>query len=360
MASANSPIPSGGQPPIATGGGANFDIIQWLQQAVQQLNTPQSGGNSQGGMAVSQQRMGGGGGQPQKPQANAYQKGVDKALNESGYAHASEALMKGQDPMMIAQQSSQMGMQQANANMIPLLQNLLAMAQQPQQQMQQPMQQQMTPIQQQAQQISQPTKNPVMGALDAVFGIGTNYKSRQLENLGKAQEIMGEQPLQKGRKEELTYTFANEIQKELLKEGNPDALTPEASAKFNLIIDGDKAVQEVASILQTNPNVVWSTPSFLKSQQGRQYESAVKRMIRNKLRLESGATIGDKEINEEYAKYRVGKTDSQETIRKKLNPLYEFYQGSLNVADPTGVHRKRASGGSGKETTIGRFQVRYH
>lgn len=330
------------------------DILSMLLQTAQQQQGQMA--TAQGDISANQQRMGGVGGQPQKPQVNAYQKGVDKALSESGYAHASEAIMKGQDPMMIAQQSSQMGMQQANANMMPLLQNLLAMAQQPQQ----PMQPQMTPIQKQAQQISQPTKNPVMGALDAVFGIGTNYKSRQLENLGKAQEIMGEQPLQKGRKEELTYTFANEIQKELLKEGNPDALTPEASAKFNLIIDGDKAVQEVASILQTNPNVVWSAPSFLKSQQGRQYESAVKRMIRNKLRLESGATIGDKEINEEYAKYRVGKTDSQETIRKKLNPLYEFYQGSLNVADPTGVHRKRASGGSGKETTIGRFQVRYH
>lgn len=331
------------------------DILSMLLQTAQQQQGQMA--NVQGEISANQQRMGGGGGgQPQKPQANAYQKGVDKALNESGYAHASEAIMKGQDPMMIAQQSSQMGMQQTNANMMPLLQNLLAMAQQPQQ----PAQQQMTPIQQQAQQIAQPTTNPVMGALDAVFGIGTNYKSRQLGNLSKAQEIMGEQPLQKGRKEELTYTFANEIKKELEKNNNPDALTPEASAKFNLIIDGDKAVQEVASILQTNPNVVWSAPSFLKSQQGRQYESAVKRMIRNKLRLESGATIGDKEVNEEYAKYKVGRTDSLETIRKKLNPLYEFYQGSLNVADPTGVHRKRASGGSKKETTIGRFQVRYH
>lgn len=324
-------------------------LLQTAQQQKGQMNTVQ------GDISANQQRMGGGGVQPQKPQANAYQKGVDKALNESGYAHASEALMNGQDPMMIAQQSEQMGMQQSNADMMPLLQNLLSMAQQPQQ----PMQQQMTSIQQQAQELVKPATGP-LGKIFEAAGFGTQTKQRKLENLGKAQEIMGEQPLQKGRKEELAYTFANEIKKELEKNNNPDALTPEASAKFNLIIDGDKAVQEVASILQTNPNVVWSAPSFLKSQQGRQYESAVKRMIRNKLRLESGATIGDKEINEEYAKYRVGKTDSQETIRKKLNPLYEFYQGSLNVADPTGIHRKRASGDSNKETTIGRFQVRYH
>lgn len=294
----------------------------------------------------------------QQPMQSAYTKGVDKALKESGYSQAMEALTQGVDPMHISSEANRMGMMlgQQTAMQQPLLQNLLAMAQQPQQ----PMQPQMTPIQQQAQKIAQPTTNPVMGVLDAVFGVGTNYKARQLNNLGKAQEIMGEQPLQKGRKEELTYTFANEIQKELLKKGNPDALTPEASAKFNLIIDGDKATQEVAGMLQDNPSVVWSAPSFLKSQQGRQYESAVKRMIRNKLRLESGATIGDKEVNEEYAKYRIGKTDSKETIRRKLNPLHEFYSGSLNVADPTGVHRERASGSSNKETTIGRFQVRYH
>lgn len=166
------------------------DILSMLLQTAQQQQGQMA--TAQGDISANQQRMGGVGGQPQKPQVNAYQKGVDKALSESGYAHASEAIMKGQDPMMIAQQSSQMGMQQANANMMPLLQNLLAMAQQPQQ----PMQPQMTPIQQQAQKIAQPTTNPVMGVLDAVFGVGTNYKARQLNNLGKAQEIMGEQPVQ--------------------------------------------------------------------------------------------------------------------------------------------------------------------
>lgn len=285
----------------------------------------------------------------QKPQANAYQKGADKALNEFGYAHASEALMKGQDPMMIAQQSSQMGMQQANSNMQPLLQSLLAMAQQPQQ----------VAPQQPAQ---QKYGNTSKGLLSRLVGMDLNPENTglQLDNQIKQQQLRGEQPLQQGDKEKLTYDFANEINKELMKSNNPDALTPEVSAKFNLLIEGSDAVKEAANLLKEDSGVQWSLPNFMKSQKSRQYELAVKRMIDNKNRLETGASMNKEELDKAYQKYKPGKTDNQETIRRRLQPLSKFYEGSLNTADPTGIHRKRASGDSNKETTIGRFQVRYH
>lgn len=195
----------------------------------------------------------------------------------------------------------------------------------------------------------------VQGIVD-IIPTSPEAKTANSQILLNRQKLAGQEPLQQGKREELALTAANNIAVELAKYGNPDALTPEASAKFNLMIDGSKATKEVANLLQENPGVIWSAPSFLKSQKSRQYESSVKRMIRNKLRLESGATIGDKEVDEEYKKYRIGKTDSSETIRQKLNSLNEFYQGSLNVADPTGVHRQRAGGSKGVQT-VGRFQV---
>lgn len=198
-----------------------------------------------------------------------------------------------------------------------------------------------------------------------------NNIDNELNRLGASQKLTGQEPLQAGEREKLKIEqeglrknielkASYDIAQELSKTNNPQALTPEASAKFNLIIDGDKSTKEVANLLNIQPGVVWSAPSFLKSQEGRQYESAVKRMITNKLRLESGATISKQDLDEEYKKFRPNRTDSPETIRRKLKPLYEFYQGSLNVADPTGVHRQRAGGSSnGQEQMIGRFKVRY-
>lgn len=302
-----------------------------------------------------------GGQQQQKPQQTAYQKGVDKALNENGYTHANEALLHGMDPMMIANHSSQMGFQNSMNNMTPLLQNLLSAAQAPQSQQ---IIQADPYAQQAAAGLEAPKKRTPLQMLTGIGSPGNEVyqekmKGMRLDNVGKAQKISGQEPLQQGDREKAGLETAKSIAIELAKKGNPDALTPEASAKFNLIIDGNNATKEMADILVESPGVVWSAPSFLKSQKGRQYEAAVKRAIRNKLRLESGATIGDKEVDEEYKKYEIGKTDSKETIRRKLSPLNNFYEGSLNVADPTGVHRQRASG-SQNQTNIGRFQVRYH
>ena len=169
-------------------------LLQLLSSLLQTAPQQQAQmGVAQSDISANEQRMGGGGGKPQKPQANAYQKGVDKALNESGYAHASEALMKGSDPMMIANQSAQMGMQQQQQNVAPLLQSLLSMAQQPSQQSAQPMQQ---PKQQQY-------GNTSKGLLSKLTGMDLNPTNTglQLDNQAKQQQLRGEQPLQQKDRE---------------------------------------------------------------------------------------------------------------------------------------------------------------
>lgn len=65
-------------------GGGGFDLGQWLQSVVQNINTPNQNGSSQGGMATAQ--------------PNAYQKGVNKALQDAGTAHATQAIQSGVDP----------------------------------------------------------------------------------------------------------------------------------------------------------------------------------------------------------------------------------------------------------------------
>lgn len=271
------------------------DILSMLLQTAQQQQGQMA--TAQGDISANQQRMGGGGGQPQKqqisqqnqknqdpiqmltsllsmsnqqqPMQSAYTKGVDKALKESGYSQAMEALTQGVDPMHISSEANRMGMMlgQQTAMQQPLLQNLLAMAQQPQQ----PAQQQMTPIQQQAQQIAQPTKNPVMGALDAVFGIGTNYKSRQLGNLSKAQEIMGEQPVQeKDRYDKIMAYETSRINKALemdkltnthatayidLIEKQP-SFSGEELTKFTALDEMRKAGSKLISRLEKDPTAL--------------------------------------------------------------------------------------------------------
>lgn len=172
-----------------------FELLKSLLQTSQSQAGQMQGTQSE--IQSNEQRMG-------KPQQNAYQKGVDKALNESGYAHASEAILKGADPMMVAQQSSQMGAQQSMNNVAPLLQTLLSMAQPQQQQQTSPQQQMLDPIQQQAQeQISSPKS--MMGKVFDSLGFAEPVRSAKLDNLAKAQKIMGQEPWQSGDIEKTRY-----------------------------------------------------------------------------------------------------------------------------------------------------------
>lgn len=187
-------------------GGGGFDLGQWLNS----LNVPQQSGNSQGGMAL--------GGSPQNSQQNgAYQKGVQKALQESGYKHATEALTAGMPadqiqnhPLMAPQQPQQ---KQVNPQAMAVLQQLVQAKQNPQQQpsMQQPQALPGANIAQGQNQPSSPqdqindnvmkqllsSSQQPQGFLDR-FGQNvrdlSGLSATKLGNLGKTQELAAGQP----------------------------------------------------------------------------------------------------------------------------------------------------------------------
>lgn len=200
--------------------------------------------------------------------------------------------------------------------------------------------------------------NPLSNFLQTLITVGTggiptpgyvntlkNIREGRLEQDLRFEKKKNELPLSEARREELAIQSANSIRLELEKAGMKgiDALTPEAAGKFNLIIDGSKATKQMAELIDlTDSDVLLSAPGFLKSQKGRQFESAMRRAFGAKLRLESGGAINESEINEQWKTFRPRKTDSEETIRQKLSSLNNFFEGTLNVADPTGTHRARA------------------
>lgn len=205
MASTNNPgfNTQGSAMPVAKGG---FDIVEWLKQAIQQMNTPQSDSRSQGGMAVS----------ANKPEVGAYQKGNDKALEEAGYAHVQQAIQQGIDPLQIQSQRMQMTQQTPNIDTTKLLQGLISaipQSQQMQTNLQQEsypnqalqQQQSLTPIQQQAQQLVQP--KGFMGRWQENFNkqVGNVTTADKLGNLASAQKLLGQEPWQSGDVKKTMY-----------------------------------------------------------------------------------------------------------------------------------------------------------
>lgn len=82
--SGNNTVP-GQQGGMAVANGNGTDLGTLLQGLIKQAQTPNSGGQNQGGMAV-----------------NAYQKGVNKALQQAGEAHATQAVQAGMNPNDVA------------------------------------------------------------------------------------------------------------------------------------------------------------------------------------------------------------------------------------------------------------------
>jgi len=327
----------------------------------------------QGDIRANQQRMGGGGGgQSQKPQANAYQKGFDKALNESGYAHASEAIMKGADPMMVANQSSQMGVQQSQQNMAPLLQSLLSMAQQPQQQPQQ----QITPIQQQAQNIVKPATGP-LGKVFEAAGFGSQTKQRQLGNLSKAQEIMGQQPLQQADREKnrmsvdleemkAIYSKNSELSKEdrkntfdqisnIIKE---PTLSGESATKKLIANQGLEAATNILSGMEEFGDSYINNLSTPNSYEGQKLAAFGNMLQEANARIPGGATLSKNEL--EFAKAITTPTGRRAIVtnpkfaKEMTQSLVKKFKNILKDIDPYSDNRSaykkaRQSGYSNEE-----------
>lgn len=135
-----------------------------------------------------------------------------------------------------------------------------------------------------------------------------------------------------------------EMMKTMLEsQAGPDALNPESATKFNLLVSGQKSLQQAAGILEQNPSVLGlgNLPGFMKSQAGRQFNTELGNAFESRLRAVSGATISEEEVQRQKKEFMPKLTDSEETIRTKINTLNEFFGGAIGAADPTGTHRQR-------------------
>jgi len=208
--------------------------------------------------------------------------------------------------------------------------------------------QQPDPYQQQVQNIMNTGADNILQAL--LQGMGQKFEAGQaaiqgqrLQNLMSQQEILGEKPLQKGEREKQLMELDKELQK--LATTAPDALNIEQASKFAIITSGQKGLQQAASLLDQNPNLLktGNLPGFLKSQAGRQFVTAMESAYEGQLRAVSGATLGEEEIKRKVKQFGATILDSPETIRQKFSALNGFYNTAIRTADPTGIHRQRAS-----------------
>lgn len=204
---------------VGQSNGQGFDIVKWLQDAIQQSNTPAQGGTTQGGMSV--------GSSSQKPQLNPYQEGVAKALKDGGINFTTEALQQGVPADHIIEQAGlSPNVAAPDPSKTALLQSLLNPS--PQQGSfnvsgGQPTESDMQGNVRQnvLQGLIKSTQQPqgVLAGFLHGFAQGTGYTKGNLENLnsaataaGLAQEQAGEKPIQPTDIAKMNReTFANTV-----------------------------------------------------------------------------------------------------------------------------------------------------
>ena len=171
--------------------------------------------------------------------------------------------------------------------------------------------------------------------------------AQMLSNILKGQEISGQKPLQKGEMEKIGIQGMIDLQKELAKAGSVDALTPEVAGKFQLLTEGYEATLAIDELLGNNVTATLfaqGVPNFLKSQNAKLLESAIERAVQGRTRIETGAALQPSELKSTSKRFMPKKGDSIDTALRRLKPLYDYFYGAVNIADPTGVHRQRAKG----------------
>lgn len=173
----------------------------------------------------------------------------------------------------------------------------------------------------------------------------TPSPNKEILALASMQELAGQKPLQKGAAMKMGLQGAIDIQKELAKGGSVDALTPENAGKFQLLSEGFEATGRIDQLLGDNVTAaMWAqgVPTFLKSQQGRLLESAIEVAVQDRTRIETGAALQPSELESTKKRFMPKKGDSINTALTRLKPLYDYFGGAMNIADPTGTHRQRA------------------
>ncbi len=167
----------------------------------------------------------------------------------------------------------------------------------------------------------------------------------KLEQPAKQAEL----DLKKREQDRKELKDANDLRVALDKAGDVDALTPESAGKFNLLIDGGDATKSISNLLGSNVTkqlFAQGIPNFLKSSQAKELQSSIERAVQARTRIETGAALQPDELKMTVKRFMPQGGDSTKDALKRLKPLNTFFEGSLNVADPTGTHRNRAKGSS--------------
>lgn len=210
---------------------------------------------------------------------------------------------------------------------------------------------------------------------------GQKGKARDLVNIAGAQSIIGETPLQQGeidlekvksvlRIEESGAKSILDLRSKIQEKGI-DGLSPTDSSKFSLLAEGRDSIVEADKLLNSNTltqlvRTSGFTPDVLKDQTIKRLKTAVEKAIQNRTRIETGAALSPIELEQQAKKFMPQKGDSIETARDRLSNLFDFFNNSVQLADPTGQYQEVVGGARdafsaqqpAQEVAIGRFKIR--
>ena len=184
---------------------------------------------------------------------------------------------------------------------------------------------------------------------------GGLFSTASVEGLAKqaalVQELAGQRPLQKGDRERLALEQASDMAKTLATAGLK-GLSPEQSAKFSLLIEGQEAVKRIDQMLfQTSGadfgsdiSALRFTPDLFKSDRARQLQLNLETAVDNRVRAESGALLNQDELAREARKLMPRLNESSDTYKRRILRSFNFFDRALNIADPRGIHRQTVSG----------------
>lgn len=278
---------------------------------------------------------------------NPHAKGAIKALEETGYEQAKEAITMGVPPDKLISDLLAMRGTQGEVSNQPVVAN--------QQISDTTSQETSDQLQQRAMDIlNRKPKTTIFGVLSDLLTMGTatpnleaKRKNQELGQIAAVQKITGTEPLQKGEREKLEMAGITSLATELAKKKSTDPLTPENAQKFSLLMEGNDSVLKINDLLGsdiTSKLLSLGVPQFLKSQEAKELESNIEQAVQAKTRIETGAALQPQELKNTVKRYMPRVGDTQETARKRLRSLNTFFERAINTADPTGEHRNRAAG----------------
>ena len=164
--------------------------------------------------------------------------------------------------------------------------------------------------------------------------------SQDITGLAALQKLLGEEPIQIGEQQKGLM----ELQKQLSIKGM-EGLAPAAASQFSALMEGREATMNISNMLSNDVNaqlLAQSVPNFMKSQEGKIFESTLEQAIQAKTRAETGAAMQPAELKNTMKRYSPKMGDSNQTALKRLSPLFDYFNQGIAVADPIGIHTQRA------------------